>query len=201
MQASIDTDDEQLMLMYAQGNVQAFKLLYIRYEQPIYRFAYNGCTNEANARELFQDTWLRVVNARYSFKPTQSFKAWLFTIARNLLTDSYRKNATNAMGAHADSSMEADPDKLTPASLDAAYETTASALTPEQIASACEQGDMLRKALQLLPLEQRDAIMLKHIAGFNINEIALIQDQNTQTVKSRLRYAMVKLRHYLKEPA
>ncbi|MFK7995911.1 MAG: sigma-70 family RNA polymerase sigma factor [Granulosicoccus sp.] len=199
-EAFIDTDDEQLMLEYSSGEVQAFKQLYSRYEQSVYRFAFNGCNNEARASELFQEIWLRVIKARKSFKPSQPFKAWLFTIARNLLIDNYRSQSRTALDNRAGNDAYADPDTLPQDSFSSIPDTWSRApLTPEQIACASEQNTILRDALQSLPLAQREAVMLKHIAGLSISEIAQMQGQGSQAVKSRLRYAMVKLRQNLKE--
>lgn len=196
----IDKDDEQLMASYASGNVDAFKVLYNRYEASVYRFVYNGCNNEADARELFQDIWLRVVKARGTFNPQAPFKAWLFTIARNRLTDNYRQQANRTSVNKSDRNTQTTSNESSQTddkSHDESWWTTT--LTPEQIASASQQCETLQNALHRLPVAQREAVMLKHIAGMNINEIAELQGEVNETVKSRLRYAMIKLRQYLKE--
>lgn len=188
------------MLNYASGDTQAFQQLYSRYEQSVYRYAYNGCNNEAHARELFQDVWLRVINARKSFKSSQPFKAWLFSIARHILIDNYRRQSKSALDHRSDSELDADPDTIRHNNLSSSQDTWATVpLTPEQIASLAQQNNVLHDALQCLPLDQRETVMLKHIVGLSISEIAQLQKQGTQTVKSRLRYAMVKLRQNLKE--
>lgn len=185
------------MMLYANGDAEAFKQLYARYEKPIYRFVYNGCQREAIAGELFQDIWLRVVNARAGFDQQTPFKSWLFTIARNRLTDQYRLQARTALDKPAQSNEQSGTVARETA------ENTATLwqkdnLTPEEITCAAQFSNTLRDALLTLPEEQRDAVMLKHIAGFDIKEIAVIQSTAAQTVKSRLRYAMVKLRTQLK---
>lgn len=188
------------MLNYANGDMQAFGQLYARYEQPVYRYIYNGCNNEPNAHELFQDVWLRVIKSRNSFKASQPFRAWIFTIARNLLIDHYRKKSTSALDNRSTRELDNDPDTLRLDSMSASQDIRASdTLTPEQIASAAQRSDTLSDALHRLPFVQREAVMLKHIAGLEISEIAQIQEQGAQAVKSRLRYAMVKLRQSLKE--
>ncbi|MFK8083843.1 MAG: sigma-70 family RNA polymerase sigma factor [Granulosicoccus sp.] len=186
------------MLDYSRGNLQAFKQLYARHEQSVYRFAYNGCGTDVQAQEVFQEIWLRVIKSRNSFKSTQPFKAWLFSIARNLLIDYYRRQSRNALDNRTGDG--ADLDSVSHDSLsDSQYAWARVPLTPEQVASATQQSATLRDALQCLPDAQREAIMLKHIAGFEISEIAQMQGQGVQAVKSRLRYAMVKLRQHLKE--
>ena len=188
------------MASYANGNVTAFKVLYTRYEASVYRFVYNGCNNEADARELFQDIWLRVVKARSSFNPQAPFKAWLFTIARNRLTDHYRQQATRPAGDKTDRNTHTASNDSSQTNAnrgdDAWWATT---LTPEQVHCASQQSETLRNALHRLPVTQREAVILKHIAGMSIIEIAELQGELGETVKSRLRYAMTKLRKHLKE--
>ena len=196
----MDQEDSELMARYADGDMGAFKTLYARYETPVYRFAYNGCGNEADARELFQDVWLRVVKARGSFNPAHSFKAWLFTIARNRLTDGYRHRANRVETVLSDQNEHSEMQSDTPVDHQEATDGWwAPSLTPEQIASASQQSDTLQIALRKLPEQQREAVMLKHIAGMDLKEIAIVQVEGVETVKSRLRYAMVKLRQHLKE--
>lgn len=196
----IDRDDQQLMSDYANGDAAAFKLLYSRYEQSIYRFLYNGCQSEALARDLFQDIWMRVVRSHEQYDQKIPFKAWLFTIARNRLIDSYRQQTTSALDQRSDSDQHNDPDNAQHEHLSTSSDSWANvSLNPEQIASLTQQSETLHSALHILPEAQREAVMLKHIAGMNIKEIAEIQGDGAQTVKSRLRYAMVKLRQTLKE--
>ena len=200
MKSVMHREDEQLMADYADGDLTAFKTLYERYETPVYRFAYNGCRNEADARELFQDVWLRVVKARSSFNPRHPFKAWLFTIARNRLTDGYRQQASRALTTSSDQDFQPTVDASTAVNQQSAHEDWwTPSLTPEQIASASQQSNTLQIALHKLPEHQREAVLLKHIAGMDLKEIAAVQAEGVETVKSRLRYAMVKLRQYLKE--
>ena len=195
-ETSIDSDDQHLMATYCEGNADAFKHLYDKYEQAIYRFLFNGCHNEAHAREMFQDIWLRVVKSRDTYNNEAPFKAWLFTVARNRLIDYYRQQSC-CPPEHRDHGVyegeHVDGKDIHP------HAFAVAALTPEQLASVTEQNDTLKNALQTLPLAQREAVMLKHIAGMNLDEIATIQGEGRQTVKSRLRYAMIKLRQHLKE--
>lgn len=188
------------MTDYADGDATAFKLLYSRYERPVYQFLYNGCHNEAIARELFQDIWMRVVKSHQQYNQNMPFKAWLFRIARNRLIDNYRQQSTSPLDQQSDSDLHIDPDNVQHEQFSTSSNSwTKIALNPEQIASLTQQSETLHNALHTLPDAQREAVMLKHIAGMDIKEIADIQGDGTQTVKSRLRYAMVKLRQTLKE--
>lgn len=179
------------MEAYACGNNEAFTQLYSKHELAVYRYLFNGCKDESSASELFQDIWLRVVKARASYDPAVPFRAWLFTIARNRLTDHYRQQSrkqTTELSSLSEHPIDQDIWR-------------GAALTPEQIAAISQDNNTLRNALHCLPEAQREAVMLKHIAGMDLTEIAHVQGEGTQTVKSRLRYAMVKLRQNLKGPS
>lgn len=192
--------DKQLMADYVGGDAEAFRLLYSRYETSLYRYLYNGCQNESQALELFQDIWMRVVKSKecYDASGAAPFNAWLFRIAKNRLIDTYRQQASSALDQSSDDKLHADPDTLQHEQFSSSDTWARIALTPEQIAHAAQNSETLRDALHRLPAHQREAIMLKHIAGMNLKEIAQFQGEALQTVKSRLRYAMVKLRHTLK---
>lgn len=72
-------------------------------------------------------------------------------------------------------------------------------LMPDEIASLTQRSDILGSALQSLPDVQREAVLLRHIAGMSISEVASVVNVGVETVKSRLRYAVVKLRSTLQE--
>lgn len=175
------------MHAYRTGDAAAFEELYSRYRKPLYQFVLNSCKAEAIAQELYQDVWMRVIQSHQSFDENTPFHAWLFRIARNRIIDYYRKHKEDTV---APSVIE---DSATQANL-----WSQAALTPHEVASLSQRAGALHNALQEIPSEQREAILLKHIAGMSINEIAELLDEGAQTVKSRLRYAKAKLRTQLK---
>ena len=175
-----------LMLAYASGEMQAFTRLYEIHRQALYRFVYSGCGNETTASELYQDIWMRVVKYRHSYTADAPFSAWLYRIARNRLTDHYR---TMARQPGLDSLNDDVQTSVT---------VINAALQPDEIADLNEQGGILLSVLQQLPYKQREAILLRHIAGMSVTEVAEIVGENRETVKSRLRYAVTKLRQLLR---
>jgi RNA polymerase sigma-70 factor (ECF subfamily) len=125
------------------------------------------------AKDICQMTWLKVIEKKHLYRDSGLFKAWLFTLARNLLIDEYRKQ------------------KNTSDDLDN--------LCAEQATEALE-GELLQRfngALQQLPFTQREAFCLQQ-EDFSLEEIASITHSNIETVKSRLRYAKDNLREQLK---
>mgnify|MGYP000845371956 FL=1 len=176
--------DERLMLAYRDGDATAFEALYARYRTRLYRHLAHQCGDNRLAEELYQDIWLKVVNARQDYEPLAKFATWLFRIAHHRLIDHYRQHARRAADL-----FEADPDELpAPATSDPAR--------------ASEQSDIARRiaaALAELPEPQREAFLIAGEAGTSLDEIAAATATGRETVKSRLRYALGKLRHSLQD--
>lgn len=182
--------DNELMLAYAGGHADAFESLYARHKRALYQFMLNSCGNEALAHELYQDVWLRVVNSRDSYTSDSPFNAWLYRIARNRLIDHYRQNAKT------DSDLMYMDEEHSPIATIASQP-----LPPDEIASLTQRADVLTAALQKLPPAQREVMLLRHIAGMSIKEVAEFVEEGAETVKSRLRYAVTKIRSQLQELA
>ena len=175
----LDASDEALMLAYASGDAMAFEQLYARHRGKLYRYLLRQLRDNALADELFQDVWQRVISARAGWKPDAGFATWLYTIAHHRLGDHWRslKHRPSAP-ADADERMArvADPD------------------TPERVLSEFERRRQLQLALDDLPEEQREVLLLRLEQELTLEEIADITGVGRETVKSRLRYAMDKLR-------
>lgn len=176
--------DETLMLAYAAGDAGAFEQLYGRHRGPLYRFLMRNLRDSALADEFFQDVWQRVISARHGWKPEAAFTTWLFRIAHNRLNDHWRalKHRPQAPAdAEERTARVVDPD------------------TPERQLSAFEQRRRLQLALAELPDDQREVLHLRLEQELTLEEIGDITGVGRETVKSRLRYAMDKLRARLSE--
>ena len=175
----LDASDETLMLAYAAGDAAAFEQLYARHRGKLYRYLQRQLRDNAVADELFQDVWQRVIATRSGWKPDAGFATWLYTIAHHRLGDHWRslKHRPSAP-ADADERMArvADPD------------------TPERVLSEFERRRQLQLALDDLPEEQREVLLLRLEQELTLEEIGDITGVGRETVKSRLRYAMDKLR-------
>jgi RNA polymerase sigma-70 factor, ECF subfamily len=91
-----DATDEDLMRAYQEGDLTAFNSLYRRYSGKVYGFLVRRLPDRETAGDLFQASFLKLHEARHRYDPAYPFAPWLFTIARNLLTDHYRKRGTAA---------------------------------------------------------------------------------------------------------
>jgi RNA polymerase sigma-70 factor, ECF subfamily len=177
--------DEDLMLAYAAGDATAFDALYQRHRGGVYRYLVRQCGNAATADELFQDVWMSVIRARASYAATAKFATWLYRMAGNRLIDHWRTNGQRE-GVRADPiEGEDDPLGTVPgARMD----------EPEVRAQATEIGTRLNGALAKLPPEQRNAFLLHQEGGLELSAIATLTGAGIETVKSRIRYAVGKLR-------
>ena len=179
-----EESDARLMLAYAAGDTDAFARLYARHRTPLYRFLLRQVRDSALADELFQDIWQRVIAARAQWKPDAPFTGWLYRIAHNRLNDHWRaqKHRPPAPGdAEERVARIADHD------------------TPERALSEFEQRRRLQLALAELPEEQRTVLLLRLEQELTLEEIGEATGAGRETVKSRLRYAMDKLRARLNE--
>ena len=176
--------DETLMLAYAAGDMAAFEQLYSRHRNRLYRFLLRQLRDPSLADEFFQEVWQRVISARADWKPEAAFTTWLYRIAHNRLTDHWRA-LKHRPPAPADGDERAarvpDPD------------------TPERNLSEFEQRRRLQLAMAELPEDQREVLELRLQQELSLEEIGQITGVGRETVKSRLRYAMDKLRTRLSE--
>jgi RNA polymerase sigma-70 factor, ECF subfamily len=181
--------DEALMLAYAAGDAAAFDALYARHKGSVYRYLLRHCGNAGLADELFQDVWMSVIRARATYAPTAKFTTWLYRIAHNRLIDHWRANGhVELVTAAADGDCDDDPLAAIPG---------ARGDEPEVRAGSREIGARLAAALATLPPAQREAFLLHQEAGLELAEIAALTGAGVETVKSRIRYALVKLRETL----
>ena len=167
--------DEELMLAYGRGDAGAFDTLYKRHRGALYRFILRAIKQRAAAEELFQEAWIRVIEARSRYAPQARFTTWLYTIAHNLLVDHWRRKG------------------LALVSLDTEDVPSESA-NPARHAEGREALARFLQALEALPAAQREAFLLHEEAGLSVAEIAKVTGAGEEAAKSRLRYAMAKLK-------
>lgn len=175
--------DEELMLAYARGDAAAFESLYGRHKGALFGFVVRSVKTRGEAEEIFQDVWMRAIEARARYQPTAKFTTWLYTIAHNRLIDHWRAKGLSVVPLDTgdDDGPAIDP-PAGPAS------------DPHEIAVAVQTRDRFAVALAALPLVQREAFLLHAEGGLTVPEIAQATGTNEEAAKSRLRYAMKKLR-------
>jgi len=183
------SSDEELMLAYAGGDAAAFDLLYARHKGGVYRYLRRHCRQSAIADELFQDVWSSVIRTRSTYVPTARFTTWLYRLAHNRWIDQLRADGHLTLVSVDDDEAHGEVVAAIPA---------ARIDEPQCRAENRELGERLRAAVAALPSLQRDAFLLQHEGGLSLGEIAELTGAGVETVKSRLRYAIGKLKRELR---
>lgn len=172
-------DEKDIMLKVKAGELGYLAELFENNRVGLFNFFLRMGINRALSEDLVQETFMRVLAYRTSFKAQSSFKAWLYRIARNAVADHFRKLGNQ------DIYEEYAEDKVT---------------EPHTLTDQLEresQHTLFEKALAALPAEQREIIVLSRFQQFNYEEIAELLNINLNTLKTRMRTAIEKLKaHY-----
>ena len=180
----MEAGDEQLMLAYREGDAGAFEQLYRRHKGALFRFVLRSVRDRATAEELYQEIWMRAIEARGRYEVQAKFTTWLYTIAHNRLVDHWRKRGLALVSLDQEYSGAAEP------AAGAGYE-------PARLLEAKQSHARFALALEALPAVQREAFLLHEEAGMSVAEIARATGTGEEAAKSRLRYAMSKLKEAL----
>jgi len=164
-------DDRKIIERVLDGDTEAFNLLVRQWEKPIYNFILRMIGDRDEAMDLCQDSFMKAYRELNTLKDRDRFSSWLYRIAHNTCFSKLRKDQGKTF-------VELEP------------ETRASR-------SSIESRLAVEKALQHLPEDQREAVVLKVFHSLKFEEIAAIQDAPVSTVKSRLYMGFEKLRTIL----
>jgi RNA polymerase sigma-70 factor (ECF subfamily) len=189
-----ESTDEQLMQNYAKGDAGCFDVLYSRHKGALYRYIKRQINDAATANDLYQGVWEKIIKARRKYKVTTPFKAWMFRIAHNHLVDYYRsQKPVDSMNEQ-----QLDAEQLN-AGHSAHGNPGHSQPEPSQALIDEQQQHSLMLQIAALPEDQRSTLLLKLESGLKMEQIASVTGVNRETVKSRLRYAVNKLKRNLLE--
>lgn len=176
-----EASDEILMQAWVAGDASAFEVLYRRHRSMLYGFLMRSLGRRDQADDCFQDVWARVIRARDGYRPEAKFSTWLLQIAHHLLIDRHRRQRPEVpLDAVSEPEQQPGDDG-----------------SPEAALSQFERHRRLRQAIAALPLEQRHALLLRLDQELSLEQIGEITGAGRETVKSRLRYAMDKLKEAL----
>lgn len=178
--------DEILFSRFKHGDQDAFQELMDRYKGPLYSLIYQSTKQIALTEELFQDTFFKVIHKRDYFDVNTSFKAWVYKICRNTCIDAARKRNKNPKQ---ESLFEVDVENI---------ETKNEVKSPLEMTSTVEMLGFLDEAVQSLPSDQRETFYYKVKGELTFEEVSETMGCSINTVKSRMRYALEKIRDYFK---
>ena len=181
---TLNNGDRALIEAFQTGDEFAFVALYNRYKDAVYAFCVKMLLNRELAQDVMQDTFLRVYENRERLMKTDSFKAWLFTIARNQCLNQLRRNNWQ---------IPLDPEMALPPHIQGAKHT------PVQDLEKSEKIQLVNRYLQELKADYREVIILREYQNMSYEEIAAVTRSTLSAVKSRLFKARKKLGKYLEE--
>ena len=159
-------DDAGLATRAGRGDAQAFGVLYDRYVDAVYRYAFYRVRNEAEAEDVTSDVFFKALRAIPRYRPRQPFLAWLYRIARNALIDRARRSRTQV--SFEDALAHPDADRV---------------VDPDVSLLAASDSMTLRAALaQLTPLQQ-EVVVLRYVEGLDTKQIGRIVGRRDGTVR------------------
>ncbi len=190
-------EDEALLITRSQrGDVNAFNQLVLNYQQTTYNVILRMLGDRDAAADVTQDTFMAAFRAMQTFRGGSSFRSWLLRIASNQACDYWRRanrHPQDSLDRMMDEDEPHDPGML------ATLIATEQATNPEEFLLNQELQELIQKALQGLPLDQRIAVILCDVQGLSYEEIAASTQTTLGTVRSRIARGRARLRDYLYE--
>lgn len=186
-----DAQDRADMARLAAGHDVALNDLMTRHATPVFHLLCRMLNNEDDANDLAQETFVRVFQARAAFDADKKFSAWLFTIAANLARNQIRwrtRHPNVSLDAESDSTKQSIAEKL-----------PATTPTPKEQVLSDERAAAVRAAVNDLPEDLREAIVLCEWEEHSMAEAAAILEATPKAVESRLYRARQCLRERLKD--
>ena len=183
-QHSRELKDEELMFECQKDNIEAFNLLFKRYEKRIYNFSFRLTGNKMSAEDIYLETFMRVYRVRKRYQPTARFSTWIYTIASNLSKDLIKRQSKDQMIYRDDNMLRLSPESPDP---------------PEEYVLKTEHNLKVMKAIKSLTLKQKEVIIMSYYEGLTYPEIASILKCSSSSVKMACHRAYIKLRELLSE--
>ena len=181
--------DEELVVLYAKGNNNAFDILLSRYQSSIYSYINFIVHNKDLAEDIFQETFVKVIMTIKQNRYTESgkFKAWIMRIAHNLIIDNYRQERI-------ENTISNDEVEV--------YLFNNMKLCDDSIEDHMVRQQALkdvRKLVEFLPENQREVLVMRYYQDLSFKEIADITGVSINTALGRMRYALLNMRRMAEE--
>ncbi|MBI3632361.1 MAG: RNA polymerase sigma factor [Candidatus Vogelbacteria bacterium] len=183
----MDQDDIELIIKAKSGDLESFDLIVVRYLKSIFNFTYRLTNSRDDADDTTQETFLKVWKNLRSFDINKNFKTWLFTIARNTVTDLFRKKKSipssffdNNDGENPLLNNLSDTEPL-----------------PDQLISMAEDKKLLEDMLNKIPISYKEVLLLRYIEDLTFEEISEALGRPSNTIRSQHKRGLLLLRKLL----
>jgi RNA polymerase sigma-70 factor (ECF subfamily) len=176
--------DDQLLAAAKAGDARAMEELLARHEPRVYRFGLRMCGNEDDAREVLQETLLATFKNLASFRGDSQLSTWLYQVARSFCIKERRRHVGEPAEHAALEGTEA-------------RRVADEAPGSDARAHARQVGEVIQAALTTLPIEQREAIVLRDVEGLSSEEAADVVGVEVNALKSRLHRGRMALKQHL----
>jgi RNA polymerase sigma-70 factor (ECF subfamily) len=171
------TSDQELIQLYLKGREEALELLIKKYLKPIYGYVFRFVQNQQDAEDLTQEIFLKMWRNLKKFKKEKNFKSWLFKIAKNTCFDFLRKKKRDLA--------------LNLENLDILADFAPSLIEEVEKENLIEK---IKKEIEKLPLKMQKVLDLYYNFGLNFREISEVLGEPVNTIKSRHRRAIYRLK-------
>jgi RNA polymerase sigma-70 factor (ECF subfamily) len=180
--------DQQLIHLYLDGNADSLSTLIHRYKDKIYTTIYLLVRDKYLAEDIFQDSFIRIIDTLKTGKYTDEgkFLPWAMRIAHNLCVDHFRK-------------VKRTPTIKTSDDHDIFDAINFSEAGADQRMMQNQSYEKVRKMLELLPEDQREVIIMRHYADLSFKEISTLTNCSINTALGRMRYGLINLRKMVVE--
>jgi len=183
------TSDQELVQAYIKGDHSAIEVLINRHRNKVYTYILLTIKNQQLAEDLFQETFIKVVQSLRSgkYKDNGKFLSWVIRIAHNLIIDHFRKEKQMNSISNDDSEVDLfNSKKLSDSNI-------------EELIIDGQIKSEIRTLINELPDDQREVVLLRHYGGLSFKEIADQTDVSINTALGRMRYALINLRKLIQE--
>lgn len=187
MDRTANTSDSELISMFLEGDSAAFDTLVRRYERAVFGFILGMVQDETQANDIFQDTFIRIMQALPQYTERGKFASWSLGIARNLSLDALRRRRLET-GLFKRQRPGLGEDE------ECAENVADPGAGPAELVEREDWLERMREALAKLPVEQREVVYLRYESDLTFQQIADLTGVSINTALGRMRYALNALR-------
>ena len=183
-----ELSDKHLITSYLKGNNNALELLILRHKSKVYTSIMLLVKDKEMAEDIFQETFIKVINTlkNRSYKEEGKFLPWVIRIAHNLVIDHFRRSKRMPLIRDTEEYSIIE-------SLQLHDDTVEDKLVKNRI------DEQVRMLIDLLPIEQREVVIMRHFSDMSFKDIAERTDVSINTALGRMRYALINLRKIIEE--